>query len=67
MEGKTESKEAENPACITDRDLPPPPFGEHWDPAEPHPDEPGAPVDAPPRRGLDQDTQELLALARRID
>jgi hypothetical protein len=53
----------ENPACTNGDDLPPAPFAEHWDPAEPHPDEPGAPDDSPPRRGLDQDTQELQALA----
>jgi hypothetical protein len=46
-------KEQENPICLVDRDLPPPPEnGEHLDPAEPHPDEPGAPRDAPDARPL---------------
>jgi hypothetical protein len=53
------ARTTENPVCTTDTDLPPPPFAERWDPAEPHPDEPGAPADSPPRRDIDQDTQEL--------
>jgi hypothetical protein len=52
----------ENPACTNGDDLPPPPFEEWRDPAEPHPDEPGAPDDAPPRRGVNMDTQEFRAL-----
>jgi hypothetical protein len=52
----------ENPASTTGDDLPPPPFAEHWDPAEPHPDEPGAPADSPPRREIGKDTQEMRAL-----
>jgi hypothetical protein len=47
------SANAANPACTTDPDLPPPPsIGELCDPAEPHPDEPGVPADAPARRSL---------------
>ncbi|HEX2468729.1 MAG TPA: hypothetical protein VHJ54_11035 [Solirubrobacterales bacterium] len=53
---------SENPACTSGDDLPPPPFAERWDPAEPHPDEPGAPADAPPRRAVNMDTQEFQAL-----
>jgi hypothetical protein len=46
-------KEQENPICLVDRDLPDPPdIGQHIDPAEPHPDEPGAPYDAPAARPL---------------
>ena len=46
-----------NPVCTSDADLPEPPrIGEHTDPAEPHPDEPGVrPEDAAPRRCLDDD------------
>ena len=40
----------ENPVCTSDPVLPPPPsIGELGDPADPHPDEPGAPPDAPAR------------------
>jgi hypothetical protein len=46
-------EEQENPICLVDRDLPPPPDnGEYLDPREPHPDEPGAPLDAPDARAL---------------
>jgi hypothetical protein len=46
-------KEQENPICLVDRDLPDPPdIGATVDPAEPHPDEPGAPHDAPDARAL---------------
>jgi hypothetical protein len=46
-------EEQENPICLVDRDLPAPPdIGEQVDPAEPHPDEPGAPNDAPDARPL---------------
>jgi hypothetical protein len=46
-------EEQENPICLIDRDLPPPPdIGAHLDPGEPHPDEPGAPTDAPEARAL---------------
>ena len=42
-----------NPVCASDDELPDPPsIGEAVDPAEPHPDEPGAPEDAPARRLL---------------
>ena len=53
MEPGTGTKLAENPVCITGCDLPPPPeIGAAIDPAEPHPDEPGAPADAPDARTL---------------
>jgi hypothetical protein len=55
MEPRTGTTRIENPVCTTDRKLPPPPsIGELIDPAEPHPDEPGAPADAPPPRALDE-------------
>lgn len=41
-----------NPVCTIDRKLPPAPDNCALDPAEPHPDEPGAPADAPPIRSL---------------
>jgi hypothetical protein len=48
--------EVPNPVCLTDDLLPPPPFADEVeDPAEPHPDEPGAPSDAPARRPLGGD------------
>jgi hypothetical protein len=48
MPPRTGKRQIENPICATDDDLPPPPtIGEGIDPAEPHPDEPGAPHDAP--------------------
>lgn len=48
-----ETREHPNPVCAVDHDLPPPPDnGELVDPAEPHPDEPGAPDDAPSVRKL---------------
>ena len=47
------SKAAPNPVCTTDDELPEPPsIGELTDPAEPHPDEPGAPDDCPPKQPL---------------
>ena len=53
MSPRTGTGQIENPVCITDVDLPPPPpIGEAIDPAEPHPDEPGAPEDAPDARPL---------------
>ena len=49
----SDTQSTPNPVCATDGDLPAPPaIGELVDPAEPHPDEPGAPEDAPPRRRL---------------
>jgi hypothetical protein len=48
-----------NPVCTTDGELPDPPAnGELVDPAEPHPDEPGAPADAPARRTLERELDE---------
>jgi hypothetical protein len=45
--------EQENPVCL-DADLPTPPeIRALGDPAAPHPDEPGAPIDAPEVRQLD--------------
>jgi hypothetical protein len=41
-----------NPVCTVDEELPPPPDNCLLDPAEPHPDEPGAPEDAPAIRSL---------------
>jgi hypothetical protein len=44
-------EEQENPICLVDLDLPTPPEG--WEIVmEPHPDEPGAPLDAPDARAL---------------
>lgn len=49
----------ENPVCTDGRRLPPPPEnGELADPSEPHPDEPGAPADAPDRRGVGDSSTE---------
>jgi hypothetical protein len=62
--GKTK-KAVANPCCTTDPDLPPPPsIGELCDPAEPHPDEPGAPADAPERVGVATDDPNAAAAAR---
>ena len=45
----------ENPVCTAGCDLPPPPeIGAGIDPAEPHPDEPGAPPDAPDAQPLNR-------------
>ena len=47
------SKEQENPICVIDTDLPTPPDG--WEiVADPHPAEPGAPLDAPEIRPLSE-------------
>ena len=46
----------ENPICIAGGALPPPSTDCEVDPAEPHPDEPGAPDDAPAVRPLDPET-----------
>ncbi len=42
-----------NPVCTIDGKLPPPPDNCLLDPAEPHPDEPGAPPDSPSVRTLE--------------
>ena len=48
------TRAAANPVCCTDDELPPPPAtGALIDPAEPHPDEPGAPADSPDRLTVD--------------
>ena len=53
MSPRTGTSQIENPICTKRDDLPPAPFaGEGVDPAEPHPDEPGAPPDAPDARRL---------------
>jgi hypothetical protein len=53
MSGTDMRNEQENPICLVDRDLPDPPdIGATVDPAEPHPDEPGAPLDSPDARAL---------------
>ena len=49
----SQGRTTENPICTNGGELPPPPStGELEDPSEPHPDEPGAPGDAPARRRL---------------
>jgi hypothetical protein len=56
MSTRSGTTTTENPVCATDPDLPPPPaIGELVDPAEPHPDEPGAPDDAPAAQPLRRD------------
>jgi hypothetical protein len=55
MSGSDTNGEQENPICLVDRGLPPPPdIGGMGDPADPHPAEPGAPLDAPEVRPLRQ-------------
>jgi hypothetical protein len=59
MSAGTAKKEVANPCCTTDTDLPPAPsIGEFRDPAEPHPDEPGAPPDAPDRVRVAKESAE---------
>lgn len=41
---------SENPVCVSRREPPPPSIEALGDPSEPHPDEPGAPAEAPARR-----------------
>lgn len=53
MSDQEEYKGNLNPVCTVDRKLPPPPDNCSLDPAEPHPDEPGAPDDAPSIRELE--------------
>jgi hypothetical protein len=65
MSSTTMKKAFANPCCTTDNDLPDPPaIGELCDPAEPHPDEPGAPADTPARVRITADgAEETLGTA----
>jgi hypothetical protein len=65
MPSTTTKKAVANPCCTTDGDLPEPPaIGELCDPAEPHPDEPGAPPDTPGRVSLgSENAEEALGTA----
>ena len=62
MSAGTTGKAVANPCCTTDADLPPPPsIGELRDPAEPHPDEPGAPADSPELISVTPDDSDRIA------